>query len=130
MDAATKNRIRERAGQRCEYCRLGQEDEPHYRFHIEHVVPRKHGGSDALTNLALACYHCNVHKGTNLTGIDPESGLTVPLFNPRDQVWDDHFLVQDNLIKGLSPVGRATVLVLNFNSPPRVELRKALAASL
>ena len=30
---------------------------------IEHIVPRHHGGSDARTNLALACSRCNSEKG-------------------------------------------------------------------
>lgn len=31
---------------------------------IEHIVPRHHGGTDALPNLALACARCNAGKGT------------------------------------------------------------------
>ena len=30
---------------------------------IEHIVPRAHGGSDAIENLALACASCNHEKG-------------------------------------------------------------------
>ena len=35
---------------------------------IEHIVPRTHGGSDALENLAMACGRCNSQKGIR---IDP-----------------------------------------------------------
>jgi len=30
---------------------------------IEHIVPRHHGGSDEIENLALACASCNHEKG-------------------------------------------------------------------
>lgn len=30
---------------------------------IEHIVPRHHGGTDELTNLAIACLRCNGEKG-------------------------------------------------------------------
>ncbi len=52
---------------------------------IEHIVPKIHGGTDSPDNLALACIDCNPHKGTNLTGIDPEMGEVTGLFHPRRQ---------------------------------------------
>jgi 5-methylcytosine-specific restriction endonuclease McrA len=70
---------------------MRQEDEPFYRLHLEHIVAKQHRGSDDADNLALACHHCNVHKGTNLTAIDPMTRDLVRLFNPRTQAWDDHF---------------------------------------
>jgi 5-methylcytosine-specific restriction endonuclease McrA len=126
MDAATRELARQRAGNRCEYCRLAQEDTPLATFHIEHIVARKHGGSDDPSNLALACYHCNLHKGTNLTGIDPISGAIVPLFHPRQQAWHEHFAIQGLLIVGLTPTGRATVRVLMMNAVGRLQLRAGL----
>ncbi|WP_197455027.1 HNH endonuclease [Stieleria varia] len=80
MNESTKTIVRERAGHRCEYCRLHQDDSPLATLHVEHIVPRKHGGTNDLDNLALACIDCNLHKGPNLTGIDPETGeITVLL---------------------------------------------------
>lgn len=64
-------RPRESAGHRCEYCRLRQDDSPLAALHVEHIIPKFHGGSDDLDNLALACIDCNLHKGPNLTGLDP-----------------------------------------------------------
>ena len=75
---------------------------------------------------ALSCYHCNLHKGPNLTGIDPESGAMTPLFHPRRTVWDDHFILRDALIVGLTAVGRTTVYVLAMNAADRVQLRREL----
>lgn len=33
---------------------------------VEHIVPRAHGGTDALTNVAIACAGCNRKKGSRL----------------------------------------------------------------
>lgn len=123
MDEVTKALVRARAGDRCEYCHSRQADEPFFRFQIEHVIPKQHGGADDPGNLALACPHCNLHKGPNLAGLDPLDGMLTPLFNPRTQAWDDHFAVRGPLVIGLTAVGRATVRVLNMNDRVRVELR-------
>ena len=84
MEAAIRDLVRRRAGNRCEYCGLPQSAVPHAPFHVEHVVARQHGGSDDPVNLALACDRCNLHKGPNLSGIDPEADATVSLFHPRN----------------------------------------------
>jgi hypothetical protein len=100
-----------------------QSAEPFFIFHIEHIVARQHGGGDGEENLALACYHCNCHKGTNLTAIDPLNGEVVPLFHPRMHPWPEHFAQADDLIEGRSAIGRATVSLLRMNSPDRRRLR-------
>lgn len=84
MEAAVRTLVRERAGDRCEYCHLKQEHLPFSTFHVEHVIARQHGGADDPSNLALACDRCNAHKGPNLSGIDPETGDIVPLYHPRE----------------------------------------------
>jgi 5-methylcytosine-specific restriction endonuclease McrA len=91
MEARTRAHVRERGGNVCEYCRLHQDDSPLAALHIEHIIPKVHGGSDDLDNLALACIDCNLHKGTNLTGIDPQTNRITELFHPRRHKWDDHF---------------------------------------
>lgn len=63
MDAAKRQWIRDRAGDRCEYCRLPQEATPFVTHHVEHIVSRQHGGEDDDQNLALACDRCNAYKG-------------------------------------------------------------------
>ncbi len=123
MDAALRLHVRERARDRCEYCRIPQSADPFLRFHIEHITPRQHGGSDEASNLALACGHCNRHKGPNLAGIDPATGLVVALYHPRDQAWTEHFDDEDGVIVGKTGIGRATAELLGMNEPRRVELR-------
>jgi len=83
-DETTRQTVRERAKNRCEYCLLPESVSP-VSFHVEHIRARQHGGDDQLDNLALACDRCNLYKGPNLTGIDPECNEVVPLFHPREQ---------------------------------------------
>jgi len=124
MTAALRRMARERAGGRCEYCRLSQESSV-LAFHIEHIVPRQHGGVTSEDNLALACPHCNLHKGPNLTGIDPDSGEVCHLFHPRRDVWTDHFRDEGTRIKGRTAIGRTTVWVLDLNAEDQLRLRSS-----
>lgn len=123
MDEATRHGVRQRAADRCEYCGLHQDAEPFFRFHIEHIIARQHSGSDDLANLALACHHCNAHKGPNLSAVDSESGQITMLFHPRQQNWLDHFVLVGNTVRGLTATGRATVQLLKMNAAARQELR-------
>ena len=123
MNRATQAAVRERAGQRCEYCGLDQADSPLASLHIEHIIPRIHGGTDALDNLALACIDCNLRKGPNLTGIDPETNQITKLFHPRQDRWNVHFAKEGVHIKGKTAVGRTTVTVLRMNSDEQLALR-------
>ncbi|HEV8070373.1 MAG TPA: HNH endonuclease signature motif containing protein [Planctomycetaceae bacterium] len=104
MDAATRAAVRARADNRCEYCHRRQSTSPLVPLHIEHVIPRKHRGTDDADNLALACAECNLHKGSDLTGIDPDSGEVTSLFHPRRDRWDDHFQWEGFRMVGLSAV--------------------------
>jgi hypothetical protein len=125
MDAETRVRVRSRADNRCEYCRMHQR---HYLvpFHVEHIVARQHHGSDDASNLALACHLCNRYKGPNLAGLDPGTGALTRLFNPRIDHWPDHFRIQAGRIIGLTAIGRTTIYVLNMNRPDRIRIRVEL----
>ena len=123
MDARRRAQVRERAENRCEYCQLHQDDSPLAALHIEHVIPRVHGGSDDLESLALACIDCNLHKGPNLTEFDPWTGDLTELFPPRRQHWPDHFEWIGTHIVGRTAIGRTTVQVLQMNSEDQVALR-------
>lgn len=126
IGAALRRTVRERADHRCEYCGMRQDHEPLISYQIEHVIAIQHGGGDESNNLALACTHCNLHKGPNLSGIDPETGTVVALFHPRLNVWSEHFRTNGAEIVGLTPCGRATVRVLDMNSRARLDLRLAI----
>jgi hypothetical protein len=94
-------------------------------FHIEHIVPGSRGGLTELANLAWACPSCNLRKSARTHGRDPDSGLIVPLFHPRLDLWHEHFLWDRYQLVGQTPVGRATILLLDLNHPRRLMIRKA-----
>ena len=105
MDSSVRQRVQQRAGNRCEYCRLPQSVAASVRFHVEHIRPRQHGGTDDIENLALACPNCNWRKGSNLTAVDSETGQLAMLFNPRSDQWHEHFALVGLEIVGLTITG-------------------------
>jgi hypothetical protein len=125
IDAATRRLVRARAHLRCEYCRIHEDDEP-YAFHVEHIVPHKHGGDDDPSNLAWSCQNCNLGKSSNLSG--RVEGKIVALFHPRRQSWRRHFAWRGARLVGKTQCGRATIEVLNINADDRVSLRQLLIA--
>jgi len=126
MDRTTIDEVWRRAGGACEYCQLPQRFDS-LRLQIEHIIPRKHRGGDDVDNLALACFACNNHKSSNLSGLNDAREI-VRLFHPRSDRWDDHFQWQNAVLVGTTDVGRVTVDVLCINLPYRVQLREALIA--
>ncbi|NEQ82130.1 MAG: HNH endonuclease [Moorea sp. SIO2I5] len=114
--------LRKRAVFQCEYCHY-PEILSNAPLSVDHLWPKSLGGSDRLDNLALACRRCNERRYNFTTGIDPDTGNEVPLFNPRLQSWSDHFIwTADGLsIIGTSPTGRATCARLDLNDERRSE---------
>jgi hypothetical protein len=55
---------------RCIHCTrklaIDLEGNPLGRETVEHIIPRTHGGTDAIENLAIACSRCNQGKGARL----------------------------------------------------------------
>jgi len=125
MDNALEQLVRHRAGDTCEYCRLAQRFS-RLMFSIDHVIARKHQGPTIESNLALACVFCNCHKGPNIAGIDPQTQQLVRLFNPRRDRWLEHFDWDGAMLRGLTPEGRTTVIVLQINDEGAVAVRRDL----
>ncbi len=125
VSKSIRRMLSERAGGRCEYC-LIHEDISIKKHEPDHIIPKKHGGSDDVSNLALACFVCNKFKGSEVGAFDSVTGELVAIFNPRFQSWDTHFELSDGLINPLTDVGRVSILVLQLNRPLRVQLRKQL----
>jgi hypothetical protein len=123
METRIRAQVRQRAGNACEYCQLRQDDSPLAALHIEHIIPKIHGGRDDLDNLALACIDCNLDKGTNLTGIDPQTNNVTVLFHPRRHEWIEHFEWQGISLIGKTAIGRTTIRVLNMNSEDQLAVR-------
>ncbi len=121
----TKESVHSRASGCCEYCQtceinIGQ------AMHVEHINP---AGGDHPNNLCLACPNCNLSKAAATSALDTKTGEEVPLFNPRNQIWGEHFEWQDEyaLIRGLTPIGRATVARFKMNRSRIVLARKRWA---
>ena len=125
MNSRLRAFVIHRAYERCEYCHLAYQDGT-LDFHVEHILPRVHGGDDSEQNLAYSCSRCNTHKGVNLAGIDPDTGLLTCLYNPRVHDWVAHFELAAGIIHGTTDIGRTTVRVLRMNDDLRVRLRTQL----
>ena len=117
VPAALRRQVRADAGARCGYCHspeafLGMP------LDIEHLVPEAAGGGTVRENLWLACSRCNDFKGDRTAAVDPQTGQQVPLFNPRTQVWTEHFAWSPDgtQILGRTPIGRASVEALRLNN--------------
>ena len=54
------------------------------------------------------------------------SFAVLPFFNPRAQVWSEHFRLEGAVIAPLTPIGRVTALILQFNHPDRILERELL----
>jgi hypothetical protein len=106
--------VAERAGHRCEEA----------TFHIDHVIPRTAGGNNMIDNLALACVSCSLRKWAKETALDPVTGLELPLFNPRTDIWSEHFRWEGVRIVAQTAVGRATHKTLAMNRPLILAIRE------
>lgn len=120
-----RERVRQQAGERCGYC-LSRQEYVWGTLEVEHIVPLSAGGVDAEENLWLACRPCNSHKSSQTEATDPDTGHRVLLFNPRTQVWREHFAWSEDGVQiiGLNAIGRATVVALRLNDTRLVAIRR------
>ena len=125
MDKDLERLVWRRAGDACEYCRLPQSHSVD-SFHVEHIIARQHHGSTSEENLALACPRCNLAKGPNLAGVDPQTGRTVWLFHPRRHRWSQHFRWRGAILIGRTAIGRATIDVLKINQTIAIAKRRQI----
>ncbi|KAA0230493.1 HNH endonuclease [candidate division KSB1 bacterium] len=130
ISRSLRRRVRDAAQYRCGYC-LRSEELTGERMTIEHIHPQSRGGPSSEDNLWLACRRCNEFKGVQTHAIDPATGKRTRFFNPRTQLWDEHFGWDESgaLIRGLTPVGRVTVMALRLNNPEIVVARRLWVAA-
>lgn len=121
-----QQQIRERAKFLCEYCHASEKWQ-YVQFTIDHIIPIRQGGTDSLDNLALACFHCNRRKTDKTTSTLPQSKERIPLFNPRQDAWNDHFIwsVDKLTIVGLTDIANATIEALALNRERVINIRQA-----
>ncbi|PSB21189.1 HNH endonuclease [Phormidesmis priestleyi ULC007] len=122
IPTALRRSVVQEASNRCEYCRLSQAGQE-ATFHIDHIVPVVADGKTTADNLALACVSCSLHKSARQMAKDPVTGEPAHLFNPRQQIWKEHFQWDNVRVVGLTPTGRATVEALLMNRPIILSIR-------
>lgn len=127
IPAELRRFVTHRAGNRCEYCGAPAAFSSD-TLNFDHILPCSLGGLTAADNLALACFSCNQHKAARIDALDPATGISAPLFHPRQQNWDEHFAwdITFTLMQGLTPTGRATIAALQLNRLGLVNLRRLL----
>lgn len=125
IPAILRQRVAETARFRCGYCLTSQQIIGPL-LEIEHIIPEALGGLSVEENLFLACPICNSHKSQRIDAVDPDNLIVVPFFNPRTEVWHEHFeWIEDGaVIRGKTSKGRATVAALNMNHPDIVAARR------
>jgi len=126
ISAEMRQQIVEKANYCCEYCRA-----PSFlalavvtSFEIEHIMPTSKGGTDEENNLAFSCPRCNRLKSSRTTAIDLQTKSVVPLFNPRQQHWFEHFAHSEDgtQIIGLTPEGRAAAVFISIGLKQAISL--------
>jgi hypothetical protein len=125
-----RRRVAEQARYRCGYC-LTQERIVGRPMEVDHLFPRSLGGPTTEDNLWPACFLCNDYKSNRFLVVDPETGVRVRVFNPREQDWKRHFAWAEGAtrIDGRTPAGRATVAALQLNRPSLVLARRLWVAA-
>lgn len=128
MSRRLRDKVVQRAGSCCEYCRLSQQLSPD-TFEVDHIIPVSSGGATELQNLCLACPVCNAAKASKTAGRDPVTGRDVSLFHPRLQQWQRHFEWSEDAgrVVGRTAVGRVTAATLKMNLPRRIYIRLLFA---
>ena len=123
---ALRQRVAAQARHRCGYC-LTSEAIVGTPMELDHIIPQSLGGPTEEENLWLACSLCNDHKSDRIAALDPLSGTIVRLFDPRHQVWREHFAwtAEGDRLVGVTPTGRATIAALHLNRPSLVKARQA-----
>lgn len=125
-----QRQVRADAGSRCGYCH-SSELLTGMPLEFEHLIPEAGGGPTSRDNLWLSCHRCNEYKGARTHAVDPLSGETTSLYNPRTHSWREHFAwtLDGVFVVGLTPCGRATVEALQLNNAYVIEARRFWVAA-
>jgi hypothetical protein len=125
MNPALRIQVRQRAQGRCESCQMPDwvTELPHQADHIRAL---KHDGPTELANLCWACARCNDFKGSDVSAFVPGTDRLVRLFNPRIDIWTEHFRWDEAVLRGTTDIAQATIFLLRLNADHRVNVRWGL----
>ena len=124
LSAELRRQVSSTAENICEYC-LIHEDDTFFGCHVDHIISEKHGGLTTADNLAFACSICNLRKGSDIASLT-SAGILTRLYNPRTDIWSQHFALSDAVIEPLTDIGEVTVSLLQLNTNERVLERQEL----
>lgn len=128
IPVSLKQLVFDRAKGICEYCR-SQAKFAIDPLVIDHIQPVSRGGKTISENLALSCQTCNNYKYTKTEAPDPINNKAVSLFHPRQMMWQEHFTWTEDATEmiGITPIGRATIALLQTNREGVTNMRRVLA---
>jgi hypothetical protein len=125
ISASLRRQLKIDAGGRCGYCRSAEELTGQ-NLVVDHLIPEVLGGTAVRENLWMACDECNEFKANRTHANDPVTSEQTPLFNPRTQIWAEHFAwsADGDYIIGITLIGRTTVHALRLNRELLVSARR------
>ena len=126
VSTALRQLVKTRANGLCEYCLIHEED-TYFGCQVDHIISEKHGGSTEENNLAYACSYCNRSKGSDIGSIVFQTEQFSRFFNPRIDLWANHFRLEGVEIVALTTIGEVTARILDFNHVDRLIERQELA---
>lgn len=106
-----RNEVAARAAHRCEYCLIDEAD-TYLGSQVDHIIAEKHGGPTNEDNLSYACTFCNRAKGSDIGSMSQPDGELTRFFNPRTDLWRDHFALNGLIIEPRTPIGEVTARIL------------------
>ncbi|WP_035415885.1 HNH endonuclease [Ferrimonas kyonanensis] len=96
MTRDPRHHIYERDKWTCQYCGRGGSDDfqawNEAWLAIDHITPKKHGGSDKDSNLVVACHMCNSVKAADLCKSVEEGRLIIARKNQGRKEWFNKYV--------------------------------------
>ena len=130
IPAPIRMQVAKRAGFQCEYCLVPDSRTfSFYKHQVDHIISLKHRGTNSIDNLAYACFAfslVNVSKGPDVGSIHDETGQFVGFYNPRTDIWAEHFQFHLFRIAPLTAIGWVTAIILQFNTEERIASRRII----
>ncbi|RYZ86892.1 MAG: HNH endonuclease [Proteobacteria bacterium] len=114
-----RNEVASRASFCCEYC-LIDELKTGLFCEVDHIIGVKHNGPTSNSNLAYACFNCNRNKGSDIASIDWDSNEIIRFYNPRSDIWAEHFRFEGFHIVATTQIGKVTATIFRFNDRNRL----------
>ena len=113
----------------CAYCQI-QQHISGIHLTVDHIIPETLGGHNNVDNLCLACWDCNLLKGTRTSLFDYKTQTFIPLFHPQKQIWSEHmkWSYSKTYVQSETLIGEKTIQALQLNRPQLVLSREIWAA--